>query len=375
MVNSFIKVWSYGQAPYVNLMNRERIGWPHIILFAPDISFSGKKGTDIQTVNKWRALVLKISKNFGRILKFKYRFAIGDKFENKELVQDDLQVYQFEGKHRNQKLGVLAAFKSHKHRWVLPVDLEIDLDEQAEAKQMKMIENWIRDLQDEKLDMHIKSQEDKPIAKRGQYQEVTARTFENLVNSEENKDIMIWVHANFCSHCRLMKPAWETFAKRLMPDRNLKVMAIEGFYNDLYDERYRPPKGFPAVFFKPKGKNKDPIEYPSDRRTAQDFINWLYMVSGHKKWAVLPADKVKVTSTEKLNNFMEGLLTQTLGPLQPMQEKILDILEKYTQDDNDGLKKLTQEEADQKLLDELEKTLGKKIDDVSMLEKMDHDEL
>ena len=157
-----------------------------------------------------------------------------------------------------------------------------------------------------------------------------------------------------------MKPAWQSLAKRLEKEKSVKVFDIEGFYNDLYDERYRPAKGFPAIFFKPAGRDKNPIIFPAEKRTSQDFINWLLSITEKegKKLNILPSDQINTTSTEKLNNYMESLFDQELGPLQPMKEKVLDILEKYTLEGGVGDGK-TQEEIDQMLLDELEKKIGR----------------
>ena len=224
-IDKFVKAWGYGQAPHVSMRNRERIGWPHVILFVKDLDFKDKKGFKDHSM-KWRERLLKIYK-FNPTSK--YRLSIGDMREFKELVNDDLQAYKWED--RDESEAVLAAFKSHKHRWVMPGTVSLEGD-------FSHVSMWLQQLYTGILDHHIKSEDFYPIVDPGEIQNICARQFNKEVVEEEEKDLMILVHAKYCSHCRAMFPSWKRLAGRLKNEDSIRVLSIEGFHNDLYDERY-----------------------------------------------------------------------------------------------------------------------------------------
>merc|ERR1712004_95260 len=127
--------------------------------------------------------------------------------------------------------------------WVCPHTLKLDGD-------MKKIKYWFKMLYEGRVKMHVKSEAIHAEAPADQSQPISARAFDVLVNKNQDVDIMLLVHANYCTHCRLMKPAWDRFAKRMQNEKSVRVMQIEGYRNDLWDERYRPNKGFPTVYLK-----------------------------------------------------------------------------------------------------------------------------
>jgi len=369
LIERFVLGYGYGPVPQVTLRNRERIGWPHIIFFVHDVDFEFDS-EDRENSLAWKERILQLHAemaNENEQGNENWRYSMANYREFSELVESDLQMYKFNiNRPRDKAVAHIAAFESHKHRWVCPHTLKLDGD-------MDKIKYWLKMLYEGRVKMHVKSEAIHADVPADQSQPVSARAFDVLVNKNEDVDIMLLVHANYCTHCRLMKPAWERFAKRMQNEKSVRVMQIEGYRNDLWDERYRPTKGFPTVYLKKKGFNNDPIEYTSESRRAQDFINFLLQQT-ERDMNILTDEEIGWDRADEIQDKLEKIYTDEIGPLGHMKADMLDQLEETIAEEMAKLRAEVGDDKFQEIENEILRNEQKTIDYYPE-ERVEHDEL
>eukprot|EP00045_Choanoeca_perplexa_P011025 m.115225 g.115225 ORF g.115225 m.115225 type:complete len:621 (+) comp15484_c0_seq2:75-1937(+) len=120
------------------------------------------------------------------------------------------------------------------------------------------------------LPRYIKSA---PVPRRqdGHVVDVVGSTFDKIVQ-DPSKEVLIELYASWCGHCKALTPKYESLAKKLRKVKDLVVARIEATENDVPDEY--EIKGFPTIFFKPKGSDPQLVEY-EDARDVDGFLNFL----------------------------------------------------------------------------------------------------
>jgi len=100
---------------------------------------------------------------------------------------------------------------------------------------------------------------------------VVAKNFDEIVN-DESKDVLIEFYAPWCGHCKSLAPKYDELAEKLKDEPNVVIAKMDATANDVpgnYDV-----KGFPTIYFAPKGSKDAPKSYEGGRE-VKDFINYL----------------------------------------------------------------------------------------------------
>lgn len=107
------------------------------------------------------------------------------------------------------------------------------------------------------LTPHVKS-EPLPTDDSSAVRKLVALNFDEIVNNEE-KDVMVVFHAPWCGHCKNLMPKYEEAASKLKNEPNLVLAAMDATANDV-PSPYQV-RGFPTIYFVPKGKKSSPVPY------------------------------------------------------------------------------------------------------------------
>jgi len=137
---------------------------------------------------------------------------------------------------------------------------------------MDTFEKFIKDVQDGNVEPYLKSEpipedNDEP----GKVKVVVAKNFDEIVN-DETKDVLIEFYAPWCGHCKSLAPKYDELAEKLKDEPNIVIAKMDATANDVpgpYDV-----KGFPTLYFAPKGSKDSPKSYEGGREVA-DFITYL----------------------------------------------------------------------------------------------------
>jgi len=98
-----------------------------------------------------------------------------------------------------------------------------------------------------------------------------------VLKSKQLRDVVFYVYAPWCGHCKQFDKTYKKMAKDMSSD-NLIFTKMDGTANDL------PPgfdiRGYPTVFFVKAHKKHEPILYDGDRsfdhfRVSSYFLGYL----------------------------------------------------------------------------------------------------
>jgi protein disulfide isomerase family A protein 3 len=132
------------------------------------------------------------------------------------------------------------------------------------------LEQFARDFVAGKLEQHLKSE---PIPEPNDEAVVTvvAKNFNEVVN-DESKDVLIEFYAPWCGHCNTLAPVYEEVAQKLKKENSVVLAKMDATANDVpsgYDV-----KGFPTLYYAPKGDKQNPLKYESGR-DVDSFVKFL----------------------------------------------------------------------------------------------------
>ncbi|CAH8550747.1 unnamed protein product [Schistosoma curassoni] len=130
--------------------------------------------------------------------------------------------------------------------------------------------DFLNKFKDGLLTPHVKS-EPLPTDDSSAVRKLVALNFDEIVNNEE-KDVMVVFHAPWCGHCKNLMPKYEEAASKLKNEPNLVLAAMDATANDV-PSPYQV-RGFPTIYFVPKGKKSSPVPYEGGRDTT-DIIKYL----------------------------------------------------------------------------------------------------
>ena len=95
------------------------------------------------------------------------------------------------------------------------------------------------------------------------------KSAEQFTNETRNGYWVVLYYANWCPHCQIMKPEWETFAEKYSNNQSINVAELESEHIDSVGSEHRQNvEGFPTIVCMNKGK---PISKFDGPRTSNDI--------------------------------------------------------------------------------------------------------
>jgi len=139
------------------------------------------------------------------------------------------------------------------------------------------VTEFIEGVRSGKVDVHVRS-EPVPTTNPGPVRKVVARTFDREVLSEKEKDVLIFIYAPWCGHCKALFPIYEHLAEHVETSQAPLVIAkMDGTENESPTEDFEWT-GFPAIFFVPAGSGT-PVKFTGDRT----FFGLMSFMKQHSK--------------------------------------------------------------------------------------------
>lgn len=135
---------------------------------------------------------------------------------------------------------------------------------------VEKFEEFVEEFLDGKLTPYLKS-EPVPASNDAPVKVVVASQFNEIVN-DPTKDVLIEFYAPWCGHCKSLAPKYDELAEKLKNEDDIVIAKMDATANDvpkLFDVR-----GFPTIFFVPKGSKSSPKSYDGARE-VKDFINYI----------------------------------------------------------------------------------------------------
>lgn len=236
----------HGLAGYRKSSNTAQFQNPLVVVYYDVDYVKNPKGS-----NYWRNRVIKVAKELeeaGRRL----NFAVSSASE----MSHEISEY---GMSQPSDKPVVAARDASDQKYVMSGEFSIEA-----------LKKFALDLLDGNLEPYLKS-EPIPTSKDGHVEVVVAKNFDQVVN-DPTKDVLIEFYAPWCGHCKSLAPKYEELAEKLKDESSIVIAKMDATANDVpkpYDVR-----GFPTLYFAPKGSKKSPKKYEGGRE-VDDFIKYL----------------------------------------------------------------------------------------------------
>jgi len=135
---------------------------------------------------------------------------------------------------------------------------------------MDTFKTFIQDFLAGKVSPYLKSQPE-PENNDGPVKVVTASNFEKIVNDPE-RDVLIEFYAPWCGHCKNLEPKYNELGEKLAKENGVTIAKMDATANDV--PANFEVRGFPTIFFVPKGSKDSPRSYNGGRET-DDFVQYL----------------------------------------------------------------------------------------------------
>jgi protein disulfide isomerase family A protein 3 len=204
--------------------------------------------------NYWRNRILKTVSSQVEKLKNKLNFAISHIAEfGGELTEFGLD--NAEG----EKKPVAAIRDEQNRKFVLKETFSVD-----------SLEKFINDFVEGKLEPYMKSEE-VPEDNTNPVKVVVGKNFDEIVN-DANKDVLIEFYAPWCGHCKKLSPIYDELAEKLKDETEITIAKMDATANDVPSQFN--VRGFPTIYFAPKGDKKNPKQYNGGRE-VDDFVKYL----------------------------------------------------------------------------------------------------
>jgi protein disulfide-isomerase A6 len=109
--------------------------------------------------------------------------------------------------------------------------------------------------------------------------ELTAANFDTVAK-DPTKSVLVMFYAPWCGHCKALKPKYSQVAKIYENDADIVIARIDAdnAKNKPIAAQYNV-RGFPTIYFFPKGEDAKPVEYNSGRE-IEDFLNFVNQQAG-----------------------------------------------------------------------------------------------
>jgi protein disulfide isomerase family A protein 3 len=236
----------HGLAGHRTTTNSDQFKTPLVVVYF-DVDFvKNPKGT-----NYWRNRVIKVAKTLADAGK-KLKFAVS----NANDLSHEISEY---GLTAGSEKPVVAGRDAAEQKFAMTGDFSVEA-----------LEKFANDLLDGKLEPYLKS-EPIPTSSDEKVRTVVAKQFNEIVN-DPTKDVLIEFYAPWCGHCKSLVPKYEELAEKLQNEEDIVIAKMDATANDVpkpYDV-----KGFPTIYFSPKGSKGSPKKYEGGRE-VDEFIKYL----------------------------------------------------------------------------------------------------
>ena len=197
--------------------------------------------------NYWRNRVLKVAQDFKR----KVHFAVSSK---EEYGQEITEAGLGDRKDSDKPIAVMYTDAGK-----FPMDMSFSVDN---------LKQFVQEVLDGNAEPYMKS-EDVP-AEQGDLKVLVAKNFKEII-LDSDKDALIEFYAPWCGHCKSLAPKYEELATKLNKE-DVIIAKMDATANDV------PPlfevRGFPTLFWLPKGDKKNPVPYNAGRE-VDDFVKFI----------------------------------------------------------------------------------------------------
>lgn len=105
---------------------------------------------------------------------------------------------------------------------------------------------------------------------------VTKPNLPEKFEDKKDKPVMVLVYADWCPHCKHFKPVWGRMRNHPRYGNRCRWLDIEAEKDKKYENLVKrlPIKGYPTVFYFPKGLNGD-YELYKGGRNEEDIFKFL----------------------------------------------------------------------------------------------------
>jgi len=125
------------------------------------------------------------------------------------------------------------------------------------------IEAWVQAYLDGSLKPQLKS-EPIPESQDENVYYLVGKEFDEVI-FDDSKDVFVEFYANWCGHCKRLKPIWDDLGNHYAPlKKTLTIAKMEAQENDLPPSAPFSISGFPTIKFKKAG-TREFIDYEGDR--------------------------------------------------------------------------------------------------------------
>jgi len=135
---------------------------------------------------------------------------------------------------------------------------------------VESLEKFIQEFLGGKLEPYMKSEE-LPEDNTTPVKVVVGKNFDEIVN-DESKDVLIEFYAPWCGHCKKLTPIYDELAEKLKGEPEITIAKMDATANDVPSTFN--VRGFPTIYFAPKGDKKNPKQYNGGREVS-DFLTYL----------------------------------------------------------------------------------------------------
>lgn len=157
--------------------------------------------------------------------------------------------------------------------------------------------------------------------------ELQSTNFDELVK-DPSKAALVMFYAPWCGHCKALKPTYSEVAKVFANEKDVVIARINADAADnkaiaaAYDI-----KGFPTVYFFPKGADAKPIEY-KEGRELEDFVTFVNehagthrLLNGDLSWDFGVVDALSVAVARVAQNGVGAAAQAALADVKAAAEK------------------------------------------------------
>jgi len=207
---------------------------------------------NVKGTNYWRNRVMKVAKKLGEE-GLSANFAIANKNEfSHELDEFGLTA--------SGDKPVVAAKNEKDQKFVMTGDFD-----------MAVFETFVRDFLAGNLEPYLKSEPLPADGNAGPLKVAVGKNFDEVVNDPE-RDVLIEFYAPWCGHCKSLAPKYEELAEKLKDEPGVTIAKMDATANDVPSTFN--VRGFPTIFFAPKGSKSSPKKYEGGRE-VDDFVKYI----------------------------------------------------------------------------------------------------
>ena len=143
--------------------------------------------------------------------------------------------------------------------------------------------------------------EEEPPVQKKRVKRVVSSTFKDYVLDPEVHSL-IEFYSPYCGHCKALIPTYNELASRAREEKGLVIAKMDATSNSL--PRPFESRGFPTIYFVPKGRSSTPIKFEGDR-TIEGFIEFMQRHTKEELRFVEPEEKY-LKKREEGESAVEG---------------------------------------------------------------------